>query len=299
MGLPDEQLLNPQAVSKALRCVICTEVFVEPVSSICQHVFCRDCIERALKRDARCPTCRSPLNSWEMNPNHLVQTLLDEVLVRCPRFRDSCGWSGPQDACAGHEATCLVLRSADLARRLELKEKKVAEQACTIQSLRRDILQQEQLLGHLRSQAACHHRQLAELKRELREKDCSTKLIRAQVLAELTSQLASKAQADAEKARKALASITSGHDDELVQAFVKDLQNKTIVIKVDLQKPVVEVKRTIVDKTGCPEDMFGLSHEGKILKEDSLASRYQISPESTLVMRMRPHPYTRNNKSRS
>ncbi|CAE7203499.1 unnamed protein product [Symbiodinium necroappetens] len=269
-----------EAVSKALRCVICTEVFVKPVSSICQHVFCRDCIERALKRDARCPTCRSPLNSWEMNPNHLVQTLLDEVLVRCPRFRDSCGWSGPQDACAGHEATCLVLRSADLARRLELKEKKVAEQACTIQSLRRDILQQEQLLGHLRSQAACHHRQLAELKRELREKDCSTTLIRAQVLAELTSQLASKAQADAEKARKALASITSGHDDELVQAFVKDLQNKTIVIKVDLQKPVVEVKRTIVDKTGCPEDMFGLSHEGKILKEDSLASRYQISPEA-------------------
>ena len=225
MGLPDEQLLNPQAVSKALRCVICTEVFVKPVSSICQHVFCRRCIERALGRNARCPTCRSPLNAWELNPNPLVQTLLDEVLVRCPRFRDSCAWTGPQEASAAHEAACPVLERLNLAQRLDLKEQALKEQADTIESLRGQVCQQEQLVDHLKSQAVRQERQLAELRRELRTKDQElaktkrgTALIRADVQAELAAQWASKAQADADLARQNLESLRS--NDEVIQAFV-------------------------------------------------------------------------------
>ena len=33
MGLGDERIVNPKAVSKSLRCVICTDVFIDPVSA--------------------------------------------------------------------------------------------------------------------------------------------------------------------------------------------------------------------------------------------------------------------------
>ena len=33
MGIPDEMLVDPRQVAEGLRCVICTEVFVEPVGS--------------------------------------------------------------------------------------------------------------------------------------------------------------------------------------------------------------------------------------------------------------------------
>ncbi|CAE7157287.1 rhp18, partial [Symbiodinium pilosum] len=257
MGLPDEQLLDPQAVSKALRCVICAEVFVKPVSSICQHVFCRACIERALQQHARCPTCRSPLNAWELQPNHLVQTLLDEVHVRCPRFGDSCGWTGPQEALPAHQSTCLVLQRSDLARKLAVEQRKVREQTSIIQDLKTQISQQERILADLRTQATRHKLQLAQARQQLREQDQQltkkSRLMRAEVEAEVKLQLAAKAQAEAEEAEKRLQSLKSTHD-ELVQAFVKDPQGKTVVIKLDIQKPIEAIKNTIIEKTGCPEE---------------------------------------------
>jgi len=118
MGLGDERIVNPKAVSKSLRCVICTDVFIDPVSANrlghCQHVFCRSCIERALLRRHACPTCNAVMHASELQRNILAQSLLDEIEIRCSC--SDCNWTGPQDQLAAHEAKCPVVARDSLRR---------------------------------------------------------------------------------------------------------------------------------------------------------------------------------------
>ena len=46
-----------------LECPICLDVFKMPVKTKCGHVFCKGCIEEALRHDPYCPTCKKPLRS--------------------------------------------------------------------------------------------------------------------------------------------------------------------------------------------------------------------------------------------
>ena len=42
-------------------CSICCELFVEPVRTPCNHIFCRACLSVCLVRRAECPLCRGAL----------------------------------------------------------------------------------------------------------------------------------------------------------------------------------------------------------------------------------------------
>jgi Lon protease-like protein len=44
-----------------VHCQICSEVFVEPVTTQCGHTFCRHCLARSLDNSLGCPTCRTEL----------------------------------------------------------------------------------------------------------------------------------------------------------------------------------------------------------------------------------------------
>ena len=46
-----------------LECPICLDVFKTPIKTKCGHVFCKGCIEEALRHDPYCPTCKKPLRS--------------------------------------------------------------------------------------------------------------------------------------------------------------------------------------------------------------------------------------------
>uniref|UniRef100_A0A3P9Q8N8 RING-type domain-containing protein n=1 Tax=Poecilia reticulata TaxID=8081 RepID=A0A3P9Q8N8_POERE len=37
------------------------ELFFEPVTTPCGHTFCKNCIERSLDHNVRCPLCKQPL----------------------------------------------------------------------------------------------------------------------------------------------------------------------------------------------------------------------------------------------
>ncbi|MEQ2193485.1 hypothetical protein XENOCAPTIV_030009, partial [Xenoophorus captivus] len=42
-------------------CPLCIRLFFEPVTTPCGHTFCKNCIERSLDHNVRCPLCKQPL----------------------------------------------------------------------------------------------------------------------------------------------------------------------------------------------------------------------------------------------
>jgi len=46
-------------IARELRCVICTDLFEQPVVTPCNHTFCRDCIEHHLRNSPTCPLCKA------------------------------------------------------------------------------------------------------------------------------------------------------------------------------------------------------------------------------------------------
>ena len=78
-----------------LMCAICHCPFVDPVALVCDHVFCRDCVNEALlhqSRDLRnCPTCRRKTDDCKIaGVPKLVVRILDELLVKCPLHEKGC-----------------------------------------------------------------------------------------------------------------------------------------------------------------------------------------------------------------
>lgn len=117
MGIRDEDLLDPGAVSNTLRCPVCMEVFEDPVfcgGEPCQHVFCNACAKQALELKEECPTCRAEMRVENLMPHQVIRSLLDELPARCGR---GCGWVGRRELLPGHAAVCpLALLEAAQAK---------------------------------------------------------------------------------------------------------------------------------------------------------------------------------------
>lgn len=45
-----------------LTCPVCLGTLTEPSTTVCGHVFCRSCIETAISKQKKCPTCRKKLS---------------------------------------------------------------------------------------------------------------------------------------------------------------------------------------------------------------------------------------------
>ncbi|CAI8036809.1 Uncharacterized protein STK_23830 [Geodia barretti] len=63
-------------------CPICLEKYLSPVSTKCDHTFCKHCIERSLKNDPYCPICKTPsachywdTTTWGIHETHETATL--------------------------------------------------------------------------------------------------------------------------------------------------------------------------------------------------------------------------------
>ena len=78
-----------------LMCAICHCPFVAPVRLDCDHVFCKDCVDKALLQQTRhtrcCPTCRKPTTiSSAISMPRLLDRILDELVVKCPLYGEGC-----------------------------------------------------------------------------------------------------------------------------------------------------------------------------------------------------------------
>jgi len=115
-------------------CSLCLQIFQDPVFACgnpCQHVFCRTCIEQALKASSAsrsdfsrrrvgfdrsgwraeeqglCPTCRKAMSPRSLQRHQQIKNLVDELPVNCPC---RCGWQKPYDQRNEHLRVCPVAK---------------------------------------------------------------------------------------------------------------------------------------------------------------------------------------------
>jgi len=82
------EYMNRDYISEHLKCPICKNPLVDPVSTNCQpkkHVFCRLCISDSVARNQSCPTCHQQLektNLAAIDDSYLIDAL-DELRIKC------------------------------------------------------------------------------------------------------------------------------------------------------------------------------------------------------------------------
>lgn len=58
-------------MSSELNCAICLQLFDDAQTAPCGHVFCRDCIVRALQHRSQCPLCKQPVTRRQLQDSPL------------------------------------------------------------------------------------------------------------------------------------------------------------------------------------------------------------------------------------
>lgn len=105
---PDLRNITYLSPTDHLSCPICQQPFMEPMTTICGHTFCKDCIFECLKMSKNydedslvtgcCPLDRTPLDSANINdlfPSPLlISNLIDDLKVSCLNHERGCDWNG-------------------------------------------------------------------------------------------------------------------------------------------------------------------------------------------------------------
>ncbi|NXF83288.1 UHRF1 ligase, partial [Sclerurus mexicanus] len=68
-------------VEEAFLCICCQEVVFRPVTTVCQHNVCKDCLDRSFRADVySCPACRYDLGkAYSMEVNEPLQDVLAQL----------------------------------------------------------------------------------------------------------------------------------------------------------------------------------------------------------------------------
>ncbi|NWU13723.1 UHRF1 ligase, partial [Cephalopterus ornatus] len=68
-------------VEEAFLCICCQEVVFRPVTTVCQHNVCKDCLDRSFRADVySCPACRYDLGkTYSMEVNEALQNILTQL----------------------------------------------------------------------------------------------------------------------------------------------------------------------------------------------------------------------------
>ena len=114
--------VNPERISPYLHCVICQEVFTDPIRLNCGHTFCGKCIEHWFLSRYKCPTCRAKV--IEFSKDLLAYDLVNDLEVKCHNEEKGCPWKGALSELNNHLKVC----EESLKIILEEKKKKEEEE---------------------------------------------------------------------------------------------------------------------------------------------------------------------------
>ncbi|CAF1375382.1 unnamed protein product [Didymodactylos carnosus] len=78
---------NEDLINAELKCVICHQPIDNPVSTTCNHTFCKNCITEWYRNHQSCPICRQHISSSDLSPVtlHLVLNQLNRLSVKCTK----------------------------------------------------------------------------------------------------------------------------------------------------------------------------------------------------------------------
>ncbi|XP_058253137.1 LON peptidase N-terminal domain and RING finger protein 1 isoform X2 [Hemibagrus wyckioides] len=76
-----DQEPSPLSVSD-FECPLCIRLFYDPVTTPCGHTFCKNCIERSLDHNLRCPLCKQALQEYFKKRKYNPTVLLQEIMTR-------------------------------------------------------------------------------------------------------------------------------------------------------------------------------------------------------------------------
>ncbi|MGH0116621.1 UNVERIFIED_CONTAM: hypothetical protein FKN15_012216 [Acipenser sinensis] len=63
-------------------CPLCIRLFFQPVTTPCGHTFCKNCLERSLDHNLRCPLCKQNLHQFLKNRKYNRTFLLEEIMSK-------------------------------------------------------------------------------------------------------------------------------------------------------------------------------------------------------------------------
>lgn len=92
-----------------LVCAICQHPFTQPVTTLCGHTFCKQCLELALDQlSPKCPMDRTLLDpDTDVFPAPLlVRNLVAQLTLKCLNVGRGCTWEGRRSGLAHHLRHC-------------------------------------------------------------------------------------------------------------------------------------------------------------------------------------------------
>ncbi len=90
-------------------CPICHDLLLNPITIVCQHTMCRECIAKAVERRSCCPVCRTIClldedDIIDKTPNMVIMAALDYFRTPCRNY--GCSEKMLTREKEAHETTC-------------------------------------------------------------------------------------------------------------------------------------------------------------------------------------------------
>ena len=150
------KILDPShfvdAVDEEYICAVCLNVVVTPMMCADSHMFCKGCIETALRAKGECPMDRRALCTADLRHVRVVENVVNKMRIRCPRAagvqeggvsggQRGCDWVGQVGERAKHVngAGCVMGALIEASAELDAARRKVQELEHKVASLTREL----------------------------------------------------------------------------------------------------------------------------------------------------------------
>ncbi|XP_017755208.1 PREDICTED: E3 ubiquitin-protein ligase NRDP1 isoform X2 [Eufriesea mexicana] len=147
-------------VDEELVCPICSGVLEDPVQApVCEHAFCRTCINEWIIRQPTCPLDRTPITSAQLRAvPRILRNLLARLCISCDNIMYGCQVIVKLDSLVSHLEQC----------EYNPKRPMLCEQGCSL-IIPKNELKDHNCVRELRNIIHSQQQKLADMKRELGE----------------------------------------------------------------------------------------------------------------------------------
>lgn len=159
-------------VDEELVCPICSGVLEDPLQApICEHAFCRECIQEWISRQPTCPVDRQNITSAQLRPvPRILRNLLSRLYITCDNASYGCTSVMKLDSLSSHLEECEHNPKRPVTCEqgcgLVIPKDELKEHNC-VRELRALIHSQQQKMTDFQQDMAEQRFQINEQKREL------------------------------------------------------------------------------------------------------------------------------------